>query len=86
MTTGRPDRPPSLGIAKHKSSGQRDFAIMPDWWALGLGHSVCAGQIIAVDVKATPQHLVKGLEGSRARDDRPPSLGETLTRLLLLGS
>jgi EmrB/QacA subfamily drug resistance transporter len=44
------------------------------------------GPIIAVDVKATPQHLVKGPEGSRARDDRPPSLGETFTRLLLLGS
>jgi len=44
------------------------------------------GPIIAVDVKATPRHLVKGPEGSRARDDRPPSLGETLTRLLLLGS
>ena len=47
------------------------------------------GPIIAVDVKATPQRLVKGPEGSRVRDDRPPrppSLGEALTRLLQLGS
>ena len=47
------------------------------------------GPIIAVDVKATPQRLVKGPERSRARDDRPfrpPSLWETFTRLLLLGS
>jgi len=43
------------------------------------------GPIIAVDVKATP----KRPEGPSAEDDRPPrppSLGETLTRLLLLGN
>ena len=47
------------------------------------------GPIIAVDVKATPQRPANGPEGSRARVDRPPrppSLGETLTRLLQLGT
>ena len=48
------------------------------------------GPIIAVDVKATPRRpkngQKNGSEGARGRDDRPPSLGETLTRLLLLGS
>ena len=47
------------------------------------------GPIIAVDVKATPQRPKNGPEGPRARVDRPPrppSLGETLTRLLQLGT
>ncbi len=47
------------------------------------------GPIIAVDVKATPRRPKNGPEGLRGRDDRPPrppSLGETLTRLLMLGS
>ncbi len=47
------------------------------------------GPIIAVDVKATPGRPANGPGGVRARDNgppRPPSLGETLTRLLLLGS
>jgi NTE family protein len=51
----------------------------------GLGE----GPIIAVDVKAAPERHKNGPEGARARDDRPsrpPGLGETLTRLLLLGS
>ncbi len=45
------------------------------------------GPIIAVDVKATPKRPAN--RPKRAPDDRPPrppSLGETLTRLLLLGS
>jgi NTE family protein len=47
------------------------------------------GPVIAVDVKATPKRQESGPAGARARDDRPPrppSLGETLTRVLLLGS
>jgi predicted acylesterase/phospholipase RssA len=47
------------------------------------------GPIIAVDVKATPGRRKNGPAGAPARDDRlarPPGLGETLTRLLLLGS
>jgi predicted acylesterase/phospholipase RssA len=47
------------------------------------------GPVIAVDVKAAPGRPRNGPEAVRARDDRPPrlpSLGETLTRLLLLGS
>jgi predicted acylesterase/phospholipase RssA len=44
------------------------------------------GPVIAVDVKATPRHRGNGPEPARTRADRPPGLGETLTRLLLLGS
>ena len=47
------------------------------------------GPIIAVDVKATPRRQENGLAKARARNQRPPrppALGETLTRLLLLGS
>jgi NTE family protein len=47
------------------------------------------GPIIAVDVKATFERSKNGPAAARARDDRPPrppSLGETLTRVLLLGS
>ena len=47
------------------------------------------GPIIAVDVKATPNRPDDGPVRARRRDDlppRPPGLGETLTRLLLLGS
>ena len=47
------------------------------------------GPIIAVDVKATPGRQQGGLAKARARNQRPPQppgLGETLTRLLLLGS
>jgi NTE family protein len=44
------------------------------------------GPIIAVDVKAASRRLVKDPEGSLARDGRLPSLGETLARLLQLGS
>ncbi len=44
------------------------------------------GPIIAIDVKATPRRPKNRPEGARGRDDRPPSLPETLTRLLLLGS
>jgi len=44
------------------------------------------GPIIAVDVKATPKRSKGGPGGAGGRDDRPPRLGETLTRLLLLGS
>jgi NTE family protein len=44
------------------------------------------GPIIAIDVKATPRRPKNGPEGARGRDDRPPSMSETLTRLLLLGS
>jgi len=41
------------------------------------------GPVIAVDVKATPGRSKNAPERVRPRDDRPPSLGETLTRLLL---
>jgi NTE family protein len=47
------------------------------------------GPIIAVDVKAAPKRPGNGPAAARARDrrpPRPPSLGETLTRVLLLGS
>jgi EmrB/QacA subfamily drug resistance transporter len=44
------------------------------------------GPVIAVDVKAAPRRPENGPEEARSRDARPPSLGETLTRLLLLGS
>ena len=44
------------------------------------------GPVIAVDVKATFQRQENGQEAARARDNRPPRLPETLTRLLLLGS
>ncbi len=47
------------------------------------------GPIIAVDVKAAFERSKNGPTVARARDDRPPrppSLGETLTRVLLLGS
>jgi NTE family protein len=47
------------------------------------------GPVIAVDVKAAQGRPEHGPAGARVRDDRPPrppSLGETLTRLLLLGS
>jgi NTE family protein len=47
------------------------------------------GPIIAVDVKAAFERPKHGLEAARVRDGRPPrppSLPETLTRLLLLGS
>jgi predicted acylesterase/phospholipase RssA/CRP-like cAMP-binding protein len=47
------------------------------------------GPIIAVDVKAMPSRPDSGPVRVRRRDDRPPrppGLGETLTRLLLLGS
>jgi NTE family protein len=47
------------------------------------------GPVIAVDVKATAERPKDRPAGARARDDRPPrlpSLGETLTRVLLLGS
>ena len=47
------------------------------------------GPVIAVDVKATPERPHSGPAQARARDERPPrppGLGETLTRLLLLGS
>jgi NTE family protein len=47
------------------------------------------GPIIAVDVKTTFERPERGPAETRARDDRPPrppSLGETLTRVLLLGS
>jgi EmrB/QacA subfamily drug resistance transporter len=44
------------------------------------------GPIIAVDVKATPKRPANGPVRARGRDVRPPSLPETLTRLLLLGS
>ena len=40
------------------------------------------GPVIAVDVKAVP----KRPEPGRTRADRPPGLGETLARLLLLGA
>jgi EmrB/QacA subfamily drug resistance transporter len=44
------------------------------------------GPIIAVDVKAVPGRTASGAVRARGRDGRPPSLPETLTRLLLLGS
>jgi EmrB/QacA subfamily drug resistance transporter len=47
------------------------------------------GPIIAVDVKAVPKRPKNGPHGARRRDDRPPrppSLAQTLTRVLLLGS
>ena len=47
------------------------------------------GPIIAVDVKAAPKRPANGPVRAGGRDDRPPrppSLPETLTRLLLLGS
>ncbi len=47
------------------------------------------GPIIAVDVKATFERSRSGPAGVRGPGDRPPrppSLGETLTRVLLLGS
>jgi EmrB/QacA subfamily drug resistance transporter len=47
------------------------------------------GPIIAVDVKATPKRRQTSPVRARGGDDRPsppPSLGQTLTRLLLLGS
>ncbi|HLJ04419.1 MAG TPA: DHA2 family efflux MFS transporter permease subunit [Solirubrobacteraceae bacterium] len=46
------------------------------------------GPIIAVDVKATFERAVGSSPSSngRTREARPPSLGETLTRVLLLGS
>ncbi|HEY2307702.1 MAG TPA: MFS transporter [Streptosporangiaceae bacterium] len=47
------------------------------------------GPVIAVDVKATAERPKDGPAEVRAREDRPPrppSLGETLTRVLLLGS
>jgi predicted acylesterase/phospholipase RssA len=47
------------------------------------------GPIIAVDVKAMPRRRDSGLAKARARSQqppRPPGLGETLTRLVLLGS
>jgi predicted acylesterase/phospholipase RssA len=47
------------------------------------------GPIIAVDVKATFDRSANGPAVARTRDDRAPrtpSLGETLTRVLLLGS
>jgi predicted acylesterase/phospholipase RssA len=47
------------------------------------------GPIIAVDVKATPKRPANGPVRARGRDDRPPrppSLGVTVARLLLLGS
>jgi predicted acylesterase/phospholipase RssA len=56
------------------------------------------GPIIAVDVKATFEHRANDRRGAhagadaerpaqaRTRAERPPSLGERLTRVLLLGS
>ena len=47
------------------------------------------GPIIAVDVKATPKRPENRPVKARGRDDRllqPPRLGQTLGRLLLLGS
>ena len=35
-----PALPPPPGTADHKSPGQCNFAVMPDWWALGLGHLI----------------------------------------------
>ncbi len=50
------------------------------------------GPVIAVDVKASFEHDADALAdggrraGGSVRAERPPSLGETLTRVLLLGS
>ena len=47
------------------------------------------GPIIAVDVKAASERSKDSQAAARTRDDRPPrppSLGETITRVLLLGS
>jgi NTE family protein len=44
------------------------------------------GPIIAVDVKAAFERREGGQEAARDANDRPPSLVETLTRLLLIGS
>ncbi len=44
------------------------------------------GPIIAVDVKAAPSRPASRPPAARAREGWPPGLGETLTRLLLLGS
>ena len=46
------------------------------------------GPIIAVDVKATFERsdAARAPSGGRAANGRPPGLGETLTRVLLLGS
>jgi len=47
------------------------------------------GPIIAVDVKGTFERPKDSSAAARAGDDRPlrpPSLGETLTRVLLIGS
>jgi NTE family protein len=44
------------------------------------------GPVIAVDVKATPDLPAQRPHPARARDNRPPGLGETFSRLLLLGS
>jgi len=47
------------------------------------------GPIIAVDVKATSGRSEDGPAAARTQDNRPPrppSLGETITRVLLLGS
>ena len=51
---------------------------------VGLMAGLGEGPVIAVDVKATSEHA----EGGRASagPPRPPSLAETLTRVLLLGS
>lgn len=47
------------------------------------------GPIIAVDVKATSERSIDSPAAARTQDNRPPrppSLGETITRVLLLGS
>jgi predicted acylesterase/phospholipase RssA len=45
------------------------------------------GPIIAVDVKASfDRPAGQSSMNGRAREERPPSLGETITRVLLLGS
>jgi len=44
------------------------------------------GPIIAVDVKATSERRDNGPPGVRALHNRPPRLGETFTRVMLLGS
>jgi len=44
------------------------------------------GPIIAVDVKAAPKRPANGPVRASGRDERPPSLGNTVARLLLLGS
>jgi NTE family protein len=51
--------------------------------------NMAEGPIIAVDVKAAFERSNNRRAAPRTRDDRrprPPSLGETLTRVLLLGS